>query len=174
MKKALLYVHLWAGFTAAVFLLLLGVTGAIIAFENELDRALNPRLSYVHPQSTPLTLDAVTQKLLARYTGAKVEQFEPPARPDLSLLVGLTDSSGKNLALFLDPYTGEVLGDAQHGNHFVSNVHQFHTHLLAGQAGKQIVGWSGVFLLLLSITGIVLWWPAKIFDSTRLIQALQL
>jgi uncharacterized iron-regulated membrane protein len=45
----------------------------------------------------------------------------------------------------------------------MNRVHQFHTHLLAGHVGKQIMGWSGVLLLLLSISGIIVWWPAKLF-----------
>src|SRR5579872_3489992 len=132
MRKLLLQIHLWTGLTAALFLLLLGVSGAIIAFENELDRSLNPRLSYVQPQAQPLPLAAITQKLLTRYPSSKIDGFELPPRPDLSMFVGLTDASGKQIGLLVDPYTGEVLGDAAHANHFVSKVHQFHTHLLAG------------------------------------------
>ena len=163
MRKTLLYIHLWTGLTAAIFLLLLGTTGALMAFEDELDRALNAKLSYVQPEGKPLTLSAVTQKLLDRYPGARIEGFQLPQRPDLSLFVGLTDATGKETLLFLNPYTAEVLGTAADGNHFMSRVHQFHTHLLAGQVGKQIMGWSGVLLLVLSITGIILWWPAKLF-----------
>lgn len=168
MRKLLLQIHLWTGLIAALFLLLLGVSGAIVAFENELDRALNPKLSYVQPQPQSLTLDAITQKLLSRYpSGTKIDGFELPQRPDLSMFVGLTDPSGKQIGLVVDPYSGEILGDDANANHFVSKVHQFHTHLLAGEVGKQIAGWSAVLLLLLSITGIVLWWRAGIFRVRR-------
>lgn len=163
MRKTLLYLHLWSGLISAIFLLLLGVSGAIVAFEDELDRALNAKLSYVQSQGQPLTLDAVTEKLLARFPGSRIEGFEPPHSPDVSLFVGLVDASGKDFQLCVDPYSGTVLGSADQANHFVSRVHQFHTHLLAGEIGRQIVGWSGVLLLVLSITGIVLWWPAKLF-----------
>jgi uncharacterized iron-regulated membrane protein len=163
MRKTLLYLHLWAGLTAAFFLLLLGVTGTLMVFENEIDRALNAKLAYVEPAGRPLTLDAITQKIQSRYPGAKIEGFELPQRPDLSLFVGFIDSGGKEVRLFLNPYTGEPLGAPEQGNHLMSRIHQFHTHLLAGNAGKQIVGWSGVLLLLLSVSGIILWWPRKLF-----------
>jgi uncharacterized iron-regulated membrane protein len=163
MRKILLYIHLWCGLTAALLLLLLGTTGALIAFEDEIDRALNAKLTYVQPIGQPLTLTAITQKLLERYPGARIEGFQLPQRPDLSLFVGLTDASGKETLLFLNPYTAEILGTAAESNRLMSRVHQFHTHLLAGQVGKQIMGWSGVLLLVLSITGIVLWWPTKLF-----------
>ena len=163
MRKTLLYIHLWSGLIAAILLLLLGVTGALMAFEDEIDRALNVKLAYVEPQGQPLTLTAITQMLLERYPGSRIEGFQLPQRPDLSLFVGLTDVSGNEIILLVNPYTGNVLGFTNQANHFMSRVHQFHTHLLAGQVGKQIMGWSGVLLLLLSISGIILWWPAKLF-----------
>ena len=163
MRKALLYIHLWAGLTAAIFLLLLGVSGAALAFEDEIDRALNAKLAYVRPQSQSMRLDVITQKLMLRYPGARIQGFELPQRPDVSMFVGLTDASGKRQALFVDPYTGEVLGHGEQANQFMAGVHRFHTHLVGGEVGKQVLGWSAILLLALSITGIVLWWPAKLF-----------
>jgi uncharacterized iron-regulated membrane protein len=163
MKKLLLNLHLWAGLIAALFLLILGVSGALVAFEGEIDRALNPRLSYVQPQAQTLTLEGISKKLLAAYPGAKIEEFGLPQRADFSLFVALKDGSGKNLALFVNPYTGEVLGSADQANHFANKVHQFHTHLLIGEIADEVTGWSAVFLLVLSITGIILWWPRKLF-----------
>jgi len=40
----------------------------------------------------------------------------------------------------------------------MSWLYQFHMALLAGDLGGQMVGWSGVVMLLLS-SGIVAWWP---------------
>jgi len=163
MRKFLLTVHLWAGLTAALFLLLLGVSGALVAFEGEIDRALNARLSYVQPQGQPLTLEAIRAKLLAANPGAKIEQFGMPQRSEYSLFVQLEQASGKQTGLFVNPYTGEVLGSDDQANHFTNKVHQFHTHLLGGEIADEITGWSSVLLLVLSITGIVLWWPRKLF-----------
>ena len=41
-------------------------------------------------------------------------------------------------------------------------VHQFHTRFLAGHWGNAITGWSGVVLAALAVSGLILWWPAKI------------
>src|SRR5690348_9588283 len=149
MKKLLLNLHLWAGLIAALFLLIFGVSGALVAFEGEIDRALNPRLSYDQPQAQTLTLEGISKKLLAAYPGAKIEEFGLPQRADFSLFVALKDGSGKNLALFVNPYTGEVLGSADQANHFANKVHQFHTHLLIGEISDEVTGWSAVFLLVL-------------------------
>jgi uncharacterized iron-regulated membrane protein len=163
MRKLLLNLHLWAGLIAALFLLILGVSGALVAFEGEIDRTLNAKLSYVQPQAQPLTLEAISAKLRAAYAEAKIEMFGMPERSNYSLFVALSEASGKDLALFVNPYNGDVLGSADQANHFANKVHQFHTHLLAGKLGGEVTGWSAVFLSVLSITGIILWWPRKLF-----------
>ena len=163
MRKLLLNLHLWAGLIAALFLLLLGSSGALVAFEDEIDRALNAKLAYVKPQGQPLTLDAISTKLLTAYTEARIEEFGLPQRADYSMFVGFIQRSGKRAALFVNPYTGEVLGSADQANQFANKVHQFHTHLLIGEIADQVTGWSAVFLFVLSITGIILWWPRKLF-----------
>lgn len=46
MRKLLLSLHLYAGLVAGIFLVLLSVTGSFMVFEDEIDRALNPKLTW--------------------------------------------------------------------------------------------------------------------------------
>ena len=41
----------------------------------------------------------------------------------------------------------------------MSWIYQLHMQLLAGDIGSQLVGWSGVAMLLLLFSGVVAWWP---------------
>jgi uncharacterized iron-regulated membrane protein len=167
MRKLLLNVHLCAGLAAAIALLLLGVTGCLLVFENSLDRSLNPKLYYVQPQGNPLPLASVAQSIQAQYPEYRLFAFGFPSRNDLALAVALrSESLKKDLSLSVNPYTGQVLGDRGQGNSFMEKVHGFHTRLLLGVVGKNVMGWSSVFLLLLSISGIILWWPRKRFRIT--------
>ena len=50
----LLRIHLWLGIAAAPFLVILGLTGSVIAFENDIDHWLHPALYYV--QARPQVL----------------------------------------------------------------------------------------------------------------------
>lgn len=167
MRKAFLYLHLWAGLIAAVFLLLLGVTGALLAFEEEIDHALNAKLAYVEAQPQRLTLDAISQKLLTHYPGGRIDAFGLPPRPDLSLLVALTDGKGTGRQLYVNPYTGEIRGSLDDANQFMRRVHSFHQRLAGGEVSDVIVGWTAIFLLLLSISGMALWWRSKMFRIRR-------
>ncbi|MVN75849.1 hypothetical protein GO988_05875 [Hymenobacter sp. HMF4947] len=61
---------------------------------------------------------------------------------------------------FLNPYTGQVVGtlDAQERTLF-SVAEDAHRRLLAGEVGKMLTGISAIFILFITATGIVLWWP---------------
>ena len=55
MRVILLLLHRWAGLAIAAFLVVSGLTGAIISWDHELDDLLNPHLTTVESQGTPLS-----------------------------------------------------------------------------------------------------------------------
>lgn len=72
---------------------------------------------------------------------------------------------------FVNPYTGEVISLYTHRNSFFFTMFSLHRWLLAGDAGKLIVGISTSIFLFILITGIILWWPKT---KTKLKQHLTL
>jgi len=163
-RKLLLSLHLIAGLIAAAFLLVLGVTGSIMVFENEIDRALNAKLTWVTPGPKRLSLTELKSTLERAYPGYQVGGFELPPRDDMAYSAFLESQAlHKGVGVFFDPYTGRILGTSDEYNGFTSKLHQFHLRLLAGSTGATILGWVAVFLLFLAITGLILWWPRKIF-----------
>jgi uncharacterized iron-regulated membrane protein len=66
------------------------------------------------------------------------------------------------ISIYLDPPTGAVLDKADFRSSLVGFLHVFHENLTIPQySGRQIVGWVGVGMLVLSLTGIWLWWPRR-------------
>ncbi|MES2256654.1 MAG: PepSY-associated TM helix domain-containing protein [Pseudomonadota bacterium] len=64
--------------------------------------------------------------------------------------------------IFIDPVSGAVLGTQKAGlPPALMFVHQLHGNFLMGREGRQFVGWLGVAMLLLGVTGLVLWWPKR-------------
>src|SRR6188768_3097132 len=73
LRRALFNLHMIAGLAAAVFLVVLGLTGSIMAFEEEIDRATHPHLFRVDAQGrTPLSLTALTGRLASSVPGRVV------------------------------------------------------------------------------------------------------
>ena len=166
-KTIVSLVHLYAGLASAPLLLLLGLTGSVLSFEYPLDRALNPGLNYVTPASQKVPLDRLREAAHALHPAARLAMLSlspySSAR-DIAYTVLLVPAGSPAISVYLDPYTGRVLG--QHiGPSFISLVHNLHTNLLTGEDawGSLLLAFTASLLILLGITGIILWWPRKIF-----------
>ncbi|MEO6786522.1 MAG: PepSY-associated TM helix domain-containing protein, partial [Chthoniobacteraceae bacterium] len=120
------------------------------------------KLSYVEPHGERMTLNALAEKLEHAHPGRKAVGFFLPSRDDLALNVTL-GGGGKTAMFAVNPYTGAELGPLDGANPLMKKMHQFHTNLLLGANGKTITMVAAVFLVGLSLSGIVLWWPRKIW-----------
>jgi uncharacterized iron-regulated membrane protein len=67
------------------------------------------------------------------------------------------------LQVYLDPVSGEVLGSRKSVlPPFLTFAHQLHGNfLMSRETGRPIVGWLGVAMCLLGLSGLVLWWPKR-------------
>lgn len=168
MRKWLLYIHLYVGLVAAFFLICISISGAVIAFEPELNRAFHPELTKVAPAGQALNWDDFRTKVDAQSPGWKLIRFYFPEQPDQATYVRLRNGSTHKVRhVYVNQYTGTVLGSTEDGSNWIIKVHDLHVNFLSGKVGNQIVTWSTVGLLLLSITGIIVWWPRMTFRFHR-------
>ena len=161
MRNIVRTLHLSVALVAAIFVVLLGVTGSIMAFEPELDHVLHRDLWHVEPASQPLSLEQLAAKIHGAYPGEVISQFYVSGAPDLAnrIVVG-----GK--VLYVNPYSGAVIGQGAPGPDVLAQIHQLHLRLnwMSKPAlGKSIVSWADMAMLFLVISGFYLWWPLKRF-----------
>jgi uncharacterized iron-regulated membrane protein len=159
MRKLLFNLHLYTAMIAGVFILILGVTGAIMAFEPELDHVLHNRLSYVTPQGHAMPLSMIGAAVTETFPGERIAGYLFPTAPNLAYQV-----STKKGIVCVNPYTSEILGLIPPGPTFLSYVHQLHLRLLIrnkADTGQTIMACAGLASLFLLASGIYLWWPAK-------------
>jgi uncharacterized iron-regulated membrane protein len=165
LRAMLLKVHLWVGMVAALFLFALGLSGALLTFEDIIDPALNASAWYVKPQGTPLKLTQITQAIRQAFPQSTLEELVLPQKPDDTVKIVALQSNGRNVVIGVNPYTGEIVGrhiDQQLRPMLM--IRAFHTHLLIRRrSGHMILTIAACCLLGLAVTGIVLWWPRKIF-----------
>jgi uncharacterized iron-regulated membrane protein len=168
MKKLLLNLHLYVGLVAAFFLICVSLSGAIIAFEPELNRTFHPQLTNVTPSAQPLNWDEFRARVEQQSPGWKLIRFYFPDQPDRSTYVRLRNVvTHKIRHVYVNQYTGAVLGSTEDGSDWIIKVHDLHVNFLSGKIGNHIVTWSTVGLLILSLSGITLWWPRRIFRFQR-------
>src|SRR5438128_1126043 len=158
-RKLLFNLHLFLALGAGVFVVILGITGAIMAFEPELDHLVHWRTTYVKPQGRALPLSAIGAAVRAAFPDARIGGFGLSTSPNLAYQVNTRSG-----VLAVNQYTGEILGVRRGGMDFLGYVHQLHLRLLLrnrADPGKKIMSWAGVAILLLLVSGLYLWWPLK-------------
>lgn len=142
--------HRWVGLTIAGFLAIAGLTGSVIVFYQELDRALNPELFNV-PVAERLSPSTLASRVEAQLPGAAVTLISIPAAGRASEV--WVQPKNKSLAynqVFVDPATGKVLGKRLWGEAGLSRaslmpmLYLFHYSLkLPGVWGVLLMGIIG-------------------------------
>lgn len=168
MKKLIFNLHMFAGLGAAVILILLSLSGAVIAFEPELNRTLHPGLTRVAVTGPVMNWDAVKASVEQQLPGWKLTRFYFPDRPDWSTYSRIRNSKTHAVRqIYVNQYTGKVLGSTEDGPDLLIRIHDLHVNLLTGKIKSRpgsILVMAGTWaLLLLSITGLFLWFPRRIF-----------
>jgi uncharacterized iron-regulated membrane protein len=163
-KKILWQLHLYVGLAAGAFLIVLSLTGAVLVFENELNRAVNPQLLKVQAKGQAPAWETVRRRVEEQEPAWRVQRIYLPASEDDSTYVRLVSrTTGRIREIYVDQLTGKVLGGKAEGNQLLWAIHEVHINLAAGAAGSRIVVWSSAGLLCLALSGIFLWWPRKVF-----------
>lgn len=174
--------HLWAGLVFGTLLVLQGLTGSILSWRHELDATLNPGLLQVAPppgtrqgetlRVAPGTVQAVNSLLTEAPGYGRPNMLMIPEHAGDVFIAwyrpGKTASSweqGVTRQVMVDPASLRILGERNWGEAGMSRplllptLFHLHHYLLAGDGGKVVVAVEGLALLLLSITGIIVWWP---------------
>ena len=160
MRKLIFNLHLYFALAAGAFIILMGLTGSVMAFETELDRLTHPKRSYVQPGNKSLSLEEIGERVRAAFPNDTIEAYRLSLSPEISYQVLLEEGG----AVYINQYTGQILGTRPPGMEFLDYVHQLHLRLAwrtESDLGKKIMSWAGVVTLLLLLSGLYLWWRSK-------------
>lgn len=151
--------HFYAGLLVSPFLIILAVSGIIYLFKPQLDALMYPL--HVAPAGTALPATAQLQAALDAYRGATTSSYAKPEGPERSAVVTLSTVDERTLAIFVNPYSGAVLGARDEDNNLQAWAVRLHGELLVGPVGDYIVELAACWALVLAVTGLYLWWPRK-------------
>ena len=164
LKKVLFQVHWFFGITAGLVLALMGITGALYSFEDEILDALNPDVLLVQERAATLPPPELVRKLEAA-TGLTVAILRVQTVGNRVAQVYFTPEPGQRRGpkRNFDPYTGEIRGSGV-GEGFFDFVLNLHRYLAAGEVGKQITAVCTLILVFFCLSGLYLRWPRKALD----------
>ncbi len=175
-RKTWAGVHRYMGLTLLVLLLVNAVTGSVLAFQQELDRWLNPALFTASRQGAALPPDALIARVEAADPRLRVTLLPLDTRPGdaIELRVAARPHAVAGAQppldfdrLFVDRATGTVLGQRKWGAfrmdrpHFMGWMNQLHrTFHLTEPWGRWVVGGLALAWLFASLIGAWLTLPA--------------
>ena len=173
--RIFVWLHRWVGLAMTAFLIIVGLTGSLLAFRRPIDSLLNPRL-YVHPAPNAKPLDLAV-------LAARVETIDPrvragyfaiePGQTLIAVQYRVNPATGHYYSeaeigfdhLVLDPYTGAELGRIRNGKilnggiNLMQLMYDLHTSLMLGGFGGWVLGVMALFWTLDSFVGFYLTLP---------------
>jgi uncharacterized iron-regulated membrane protein len=164
-RAGLHWLHKWGGVAVGVVVALIGLSGSLLVFRADIERWQVRQWLEVAPSGERLDLDAIVAIGAAAIPAKEVVRVMLPAAPTQSVEVVLQKRRPRNLkdaelvSVFVDPYRGVVLGQRERATGWIWQLQDFHYALFAGEPGLKANGLVALTLLLLAISGPVLWWP---------------
>jgi len=179
-RPLLVLVHRWVGLVMAGFLLVAGLTGALLAWNDELEAAVSPQLFRVTPpapDAAPVDALVLRERVQTAYPRALVAYapltFEPGHAQVLRLFALPDPATGVepellNDQVFVDPYTGRILGERKRGDlsqglkNLMPFIYRLHYQLALGVVGSYAFGVIALLWTLDCFVGAYLTFPAPV------------
>jgi uncharacterized iron-regulated membrane protein len=173
--------HRKLGLFLGLWFALVGLTGCILVYEDEIDAWLNPALLHETRPGAIVSPARILDLAEEHYFRGRVEKIRPPARPgDVYRVVVRTAphlrvESPRVEAMF-SPASGEWLGEREtetlglSGRYLLRTVYEFHRNVLLGAFGANVVGIAGFLLMLSAISGFITALPRNRAGWMRLVR----
>ena len=162
-------VHLWLGLVLGALFVLLGLTGSVLVFYQEIDALLHPAIHAEASGAAPNWKSPVWDRSLATVKTAWPGSVGPwrfemtgeagpiPARYyDPAQMAAHRHAP---LMVWLSPDGKRVIRQDRWGSYAMTWIYDLHMNLLLGPVGEKLVGYSGLVLLVLLLSGLWAWWP---------------
>jgi uncharacterized iron-regulated membrane protein len=163
LRTVLFWMHLTAGLAAGSVILIMSVSGTLLTFQQSVLKVVERSQRYVDPPSPgapQLEVDALLTRVRSAVPDAEPTTLTLDSDPRVTAAVAL----GQRGTVFVNPYTGDVLGSGSaRARAFYRSVTSWHRYLsVEGEnraTARAITGACNAALLVLALSGIYLWWP---------------
>lgn len=149
--------HLWLGLASGIVVFIMGITGCILVFQQEIRELTSPWLN-VEAQTSdkvlpPSKIYAAVKKALPEKAihGVWYNGLDKTIKVDIE-----SDS-----LIYVNPYNGKITGMVDHED-FFHEIDEGHRYLWLGkEIGTTITSWATLIFFFLLVSGIILWFPKK-------------
>lgn len=158
LKNLFAKVHLWLGLPLGILFFIITFSGALYMWVPEISRLVyhrnvdNQRTSMASVSGLKATIDREFPQ-----GDFRTALYRDSTTAAEVLLYG----QGTHYIAFLDPFSAEMLHLQDMNKGWLNKLKGLHRNLLLGDVGKKIVHWGTLLFLVMMISGMVIWWPAK-------------
>jgi uncharacterized iron-regulated membrane protein/deferrochelatase/peroxidase EfeB len=166
LRRLLLRLHFYAGILIAPLLLIAAVSGLAYALSYQVEEVLYDDLRTVPVGGERLSLAAQVNAVAAAHPDWTVLAVRPAAEADASTVVlvddGVVRESGAVATVYIDPYTGDLLGESTtYGSSQAGPVREWiatlHRSLHLGEPGRLYSELAASWLWVVALGGLILW-----------------
>jgi len=176
-------IHFYAGMFAMPFILLMALTGLVILYTQPIQDLTQGDLRTVDRGTETVSFDEQAAAVEAAYPDAVLTSLTMPTDAEHSVVFGIDDGSSAGRQVFVDQYSGEVLGSTNPDGGIVGLSNRMHGTLNNDRitidlptvsalwddgpvmreyvVGDLILELLGVWTLVLVASGLFLWWPRR-------------
>ena len=159
-RKALFQIHLWTGIGLGLYVVVICLTGSLLVFRVEYYTYFRPGTTVEVRETERLSDEQLKAAVEHHYPALKVTSLTLRRRQRNASADVYLEGEGTKLHRLFDPYTGDDLGDAEpRATRIFEKIAQLHDNLLGDRTGRTVNGVGGAFLAVMSLTGMVVWWP---------------
>ena len=180
LRPSFVLIHRYVGLVIAGFLLIAGLTGALLAWYDDLDMAINAAWHQVTISSPGVFAPdplLVRKTLLEKHPGVQISYLLlAPAKPDKTFQVYVSprpdSATGRvtpllNNQWFVNPHTFDVMGKRQWGDitqgvkNLMPFIYRLHYTLALGEIGRSVFGVIALLWTLDCFVGAYLTFPVR-------------
>lgn len=171
-RQAWVRLHRYLGVGIGAWFALVGLTGAILVYEDAIDAWLNPTLLSDTLRGPVLPPDDILARADNLYPLGHVERLRMPAAPGEVYRATIRTApfprgSAQRVEATFSPVSGALLGrrEAEAPGvtrpYLVRGIYEFHRNVLLGAFGSNIVGIAGLLLLASAVSGVIAALPRR-------------
>ncbi|MDR0780691.1 MAG: PepSY domain-containing protein [Pseudomonadales bacterium] len=161
LRRLLFQLHLWLGVGCSLYVLVISLSGSALLLRSPFYQWFEPKYVAPAPDAVALTGEELQARMREVYTGYTVGFTIEGFERNLATYVVL-NQNGDYTPHYFDQYTGRDIGRANPWPiQTVQWLSDLHADLTFGRLGRKINGYGGLLFVVMSLSGLVLWWQGR-------------
>lgn len=179
-NRVVTWLHLWLGLVSGIIVCILGITGCIYTFQQEISSVAYQKILHFPRQAAQKTAHVLPISLLKEKAQHILGKDNPVSyittypntagrswefmcyQPGDDKALSLFKSIKTYRSVFMNPYDGSVTGQINYLREFFAIDKGIHTSLLLNpKYGEPVTGTATLLFVVLLVTGFIMWYPKK-------------